>query len=180
MLITPYTDSWVEKFQSIKLALDTSLQGIDNTIEHVGSTSVSGLDAKPIIDIDIIYKQAPEFEQIKAGLISMGYYHNGDQGIPQREVFKRAGTKYNHILDNISHHLYVCMAGSPGLNRHLLFRDHLRKNEEARLTYQAMKYELAIRAQQDRKRYAELKELHINDFIDSVIEAEKQLNSKNR
>ncbi|GAB5526189.1 MAG: GrpB family protein [Roseivirga sp.] len=180
MLITPYTDSWVEKFQSIRLALDTSLQGIDYTIEHVGSTSIDGLDAKAIIDIDIIYEQATEFEQIKAGLISIGYYHNGDQGIPQREVFKRTGTQHSGVLDNTPHHLYVCLAGSPGLNRHLLFRDHLRKNDEARLTYQAMKYELAARANQDKKRYAELKELHINDFVDSVIEAEKQLNSKTR
>lgn len=178
MLIKPYNPSWTENYRSIKAVLDTGLEGIHYTIEHVGSTAVPGLDAKAIIDIDIIYKQTTEFERIKARLISLGYHHNGDQGIPQREVFKRAGTKHSEVLDDISHHLYVCLAGSPGLNRHLLFRDHLRKHEEARLTYQAMKYELADRAKQGRKRYAELKELHINDFIDSVIEAEKQLNSK--
>lgn len=179
MLIAPYNSLWPEHFEQIKQELDACLEGT-HSIEHIGSTSVPGLDAKAIIDIDIIYKQTLEFERIKAGLISIGYYHNGDQGIPQREVFKRAGTKLSEVLDHIPHHLYVCLAGSPGLNRHLLFRDHLRKNEEARLSYQAMKHELAARAKQDRKRYAELKELHINDFVDSVVEAEKQLNSKAR
>ena len=59
------------------------------------------------------------------------------------------------------------------LERHLLSRDHLRKNEWARIKYQQMKYELAEQSNQDRKKYQELKELLVNDFIDAMIEKEK-------
>lgn len=76
-------------------------------------------------------------------------------------------------MDTITHHLYVCLKGSKALERHILFRDYLRKNEWARIKYQQMKYELAQKANQDKKRYAILKELKINDFIDSIIEKQK-------
>ena len=80
---------------------------------------------------------------------------------------------WNSTLDRIKHHLYVCPMDSKALERHLLSRNHLRKNEEARIKYQQMKYELAEQSNQDRKKYQELKELQVNDFIDSIIEMEK-------
>lgn len=172
MLITPYNPDWIEDFRKIQLALDSALQGLDYGIEHVGSTSVPELAAKPIIDVDIVYESEAEFQKIKSGLLDIGYYHNGNQGIANREVFKRAGTHINETLDKVQHHLYVCLAGSAALNRHMLFRDHLRKSEAARLKYQAMKYKLAEKADQNKKRYAELKELHVNNFIDAIIEKE--------
>ena len=80
----------------------------------------------------------------------------------------------NKILDTIKHHLYVCPNDSKALERHILSRNFLRKNDWARVKYQQMKYELAEKANQDRKVYATLKELTINDFIDSIIEEEKR------
>lgn len=171
MLIKKYTSDWVKHFADLKSEIDKGLVGLSYSIEHVGSTSVPDLDSKNIIDIDIIIKTDNDFEQIKDGLILLGYYHNGNQGIEQREVFKRPGKLYNSILDTIAHHLYVCPADSRELERHLLFRDHLRKNISARLQYQKMKYELAEQAGQDKKRYAELKEVNMGDFIESVIKA---------
>mgnify|MGYP001493326528 CR=1 FL=1 len=158
----------------IKNEIDKSLTGLKYRIEHVGSTSVPGLDSKNIIDIDIIYESESEFKKIKVGLTEVGYYHNGNQGIEQREVFKRIGQTSDPILDKISHHLYVCPSESKALERHLLSRDYLRKNDWARLEYQEMKYELANKAAQDKKRYAELKELNVNEFIDSIIEKERK------
>jgi GrpB-like predicted nucleotidyltransferase (UPF0157 family) len=99
----------------------------------------------------------------------MGYYHNGNQGIVDRDVFKRNAGWTNEILDNIKHHLYVCPAESKALERHILSRNFLRKNDWARLKYQQMKYELAEKANQDKKIYAELKEVNVNDFIDSML-----------
>jgi len=116
-----------------------------------------------------IYGMEEEFEKIKSKLIQLGYYHNGNQGILEREVFKRSGEAKNEILDSISHHLYVCPKGSNALERHLLSRNFLRKNEWARKKYQQMKYEIAEKVDQDKKRYAELKELTVNDFIDEII-----------
>lgn len=106
--------------------------------------------------------------------MKLGYYHNGNQGIEDREVFKRNNASTNKVLDSITHHLYVCSIASKALERHILSRNYLRKNEWARVKYQEMKYELAEKANQDKKKYAELKELNVNDFIDSIIEKEKR------
>lgn len=173
MLIEKYTSNWIKDFTDLKREIEKGLPGLEFTIEHVGSTAVPNLDAKPIIDIDIIYSNPADFEKIKAGLQNIGYYHNGNQGLEGREVFKRDGKWPNEILDTITHHLYVCPVGSKPLERHLLSRDFLRKNDWARLEYQRMKYELAEKAKQDKKVYAALKELNVNDFIDSIIEEEK-------
>lgn len=173
MLLKKYTSDWIENFIEIKNKIDKSLTGLKYRIEHVGSTAVPGLDSKDIVDIDIIYENEYGFKKIKAALMEIGYYHNGNQGIEQREVFKRTGNIFDPILDKFSHHLYVCPLKSKALERHLLSRDFLRKNHWARLAYQEMKYDLAEKAGQNKKHYAELKELYVNDFIDSIIEKER-------
>lgn len=173
MLIESYNSNWIKNFTDIKLEIDNVLTGLTYSIEHVGSTSVPNLDSKPIIDIDIIYSNQQDFEKIKLGLESIGYYHNGNQGIEDREVFKRNGNLTNEIMDTVKHHLYVCSKVSKALERHILSRNFLRKNEWARLKYQQMKYEIAEKAGQDRKLYADLKELIANDFINSMITEEK-------
>jgi GrpB-like predicted nucleotidyltransferase (UPF0157 family) len=173
MLIEKYTSNWVQDFADIKCKIDNGLPGLEYSIEHVGSTSVPNLASKPIIDIDIIYYNQADWGKIKSGLEEIGYYHNGNQGIEDRDVFKRNGKGTNEILDTVKHHLYVCPINSKALERHILFRDFLRKNDWAKLEYQQMKYELAEKANQDRKKYAELKELSINNFIDLIVEKEK-------
>lgn len=167
MLIHPYSADWNTHFELIKNVLDKCFQGLDYTIEHVGSTAVPGLAAKPIIDIDIVFNDPSTFSLIKQALELIGYFHNGNQGIEDREVFKREGTSQDDVLDTIKHHLYVCSADSPALKRHLITRDYLRNNECAKAEYQQMKYELAEKAEQDQKAYAVLKEATVNAFIDS-------------
>ncbi|WP_316785219.1 GrpB family protein [Pedobacter frigiditerrae] len=173
MLIEKYTPNWIKIFTDIKLKIDEGLHGIDYSIEHIGSTAVPNLDSKAIIDIDIIYSIEADWYKIKAGLAAIGYDHHGNQGIEDRDVFKRNGKWICETLDTIKHHLYVCPINSKALERHILSRDFLRKNDWARLAYQQMKYELAEKAYQDKKLYAELKELNVNDFIDSIIEKER-------
>ena len=173
MLLQKYTSDWIKHFADLKREIDKGLRGLEYSIEHVGSTSVPNLDSKPIIDIDIIYENQPEFEKIKSGLNKLGYYHNGNQGIEKREVFKRDGNSTDGTLDSIPHHLYVCPKNSEPLERHILMRNFLKKNEWARIKYQEMKYRLAEKANQDKKLYAELKELNVNKFIDDIIKKEK-------
>lgn len=173
MLIKKYTSKWIKDFTVLKREIEGGLFEIEYQIEHVGSTSVPNLDSKDIIDIDIIYQCELDFKKIKAGLIKIGYYHNGNQGIEKREVFKRDGNTSHRILDAISHHLYVCPKDSKALERHILIRNFLRNNEWARLKYQEMKYKLAEKANQNKKLYAQLKELNINEFIDEIIKKEK-------
>ncbi len=173
MLIKPYTATWINDFEAIRLEIDRGMKGLVYGIEHVGSTAVPELDSKPIIDIDIIYKDGQAFQKIKAALLSIGYYHNGNQGIENRAVFKRNKNSSTSVLDTIAHHLYACPKGSEPLQRHLLMRDYLRKNDGARKQYQDMKYEWAQKANQDRKQYQVLKELHVNGFIDGLVEKER-------
>jgi len=170
MLIKKYTADWIRDFELLRLEIAKGLGGVEYQIEHVGSTAVPKLASKAIIDIDIVYEKDTEFEAIKTRLINLGYFHNGDQGIPQREVFKRISSSNHKILDGIKHHLYVCPASSNELKRHILFRDFLRANDGARIEYEANKYELANQAKQDKKLYAELKEVHLEDFINSIVE----------
>jgi GrpB-like predicted nucleotidyltransferase (UPF0157 family) len=174
MIIEKYSPNWVKDFIALKREIENGIHGFAYSIEHVGSTAVPNLDSKPIIDIDIIYFHPNDFEKIKSGLEKIGYYYNGNQGIEDRDVFKRNGDLTNEISDTIKHHLYVCPINSKALERHILCRNFLRKNDWARIKYQQMKYELAEKANQDRKLYAALKELHVNDFIDSIVEEEKR------
>ncbi len=177
MLIQKYKESWIEDFNHIKQVISEALKNQNTIIEHVGSTSVPYLDAKPIIDMDIVFDENTTFESIKIALGSIGYFHNGNQGIVNREVFKRkSDTKHHEILDVITHHLYVCPSYSEELQRHILFRDYLRKNENARLEYQRIKYETAEETQQDKKKYAVLKEIKTKDFVQEIID--KQLFEK--
>lgn len=173
MLIKPYNPEWASHFEVIKKELMTHFADIEVEIQHIGGTSVSGLASKPIIDIDIVYYNVNEFGKIKKTLESAGYYHNGNQGINGREVFKRNKANYNKVLDEIAHHLYVCRFDSEELQKHLLFRDYLRKNENARVTYQKLKQEIAVEANNDKKTYANLKEIKAKPFITSVIEQAK-------
>ena len=179
MLIEKYTPTWIKDFADLKREIENGLHGLAFNIEHVGSTAVPNLASKPIIDIDIIYSNQADFQKIKSGLEKIGYYHNGNQGIEDRDVFKRNGKCNNGILDSVKHHLYVCPIDSKALERHILSRNFLRKNDWARLKYQQMKYELAEKANQDKKKYAELKELNVNTFIDSIIEKEKSERTTN-
>lgn len=174
MILEKYTSNWENYFTEIKREIEIAFEDIDRSIEHVGSTAVPQLDSKPIIDIDIVYTNSSDFEKIKFSLEKIGYYHNGNQGIQDRDVFKRDGKCTNEVLDTIKHHLYVCPVYSKALERHILSRDFLRKHEWARLKYQQMKYDLAEKAHQDRKVYAALKERYVNDFIDSIIKEEKR------
>ncbi len=169
MLLFKYTADWITHFESIKTKIKNAIGTNTYIIEHVASTSVPLLDAKPIIDIDIVYKTHDDFTIIKSGLEKIGYYHHGNQGIEDRDVFKRSKSSDDPILDTIQHHLYVCPLHSKALERHILTRDYLRKNQWARLQYQKMKYEMAERANQGRKVYQVLKEENINGFLDSII-----------
>jgi GrpB-like predicted nucleotidyltransferase (UPF0157 family) len=152
MLIEEYKVTWVEDFNEIQKVIKKALLHLPVAIEHGGSTSVNGLAAKPIIDIDVVFAADALFDDIKICLKKIGSYHNGNQGIAGREVFKRNTRAAKHkILDGIAHHLYVCPAGSKELQKHILFRDYLIANEDVKIQYQNLKYAIAAEANDHRK-----------------------------
>ncbi len=159
VVVEPYDESWKQNFSDIKAELLDALGELALRIEHVGSTSVPGLSAKPIIDIDIVIKDYSVFDEVVSALGKIGYRHEGNLGIEGREAFKYDGKE--HLKP---HHLYVCPEDSPELRRHLAFRDYLRSNKKAVSEYSRIKQEGAALYPYDIEKYIE----HKSPFIASV------------
>ena len=138
VVVEPYNEEWKSDFIAIRDELDAVLKDIVLKIEHVGSTSVEGLSAKPVIDIDVVIKDTTVLPDVISALQTIGYFHEGDLGIPGREAFKYEGKE--HLR---KHHLYVCSQDSEELKRHITFRDYLRSNPDAVEEYSKIKEEAA-------------------------------------
>ena len=136
--VLPYDPRWKQHFEAVRQELSLALGNLASGIEHVGSTSVEGLAAKPIIDIDVVIRDDTPMESVIAVLAEIGYLHEGDLGIPQREAFRYEGKPHLH-----KHHLYVCPESSRELHRHITFRDYLRTHPEDRAEYGRIKQEAA-------------------------------------
>lgn len=136
VVVEAYDEAWERNFVSVKTELDEALGDLALRIEHVGSTSVRGLSAKPILDIDVVIRDYSQFGAVVRALEKIGYRHEGDLGIPGREAFKYEGKE--HLQ---KHHLYVCPQDGAELRRHLAFRDYLRAHPEAVREYSRIKEE---------------------------------------
>ena len=150
VIVTPYDVAWKSAFEDIKIEIESALGDLIIGIEHVGSTSVEGLSAKPCIDVDIIIKDYTVFDAVVSRLAAIGYIHEGDLGIKDREAFKY--TDKPHLM---THHLYVCPQNSEELRRHITFRDFLRSNAEAARKYSSVKETAAELFPNDIDKYIE-------------------------
>lgn len=174
MILHEYTSTWAEEFERLKRVYAEALCDLAIAIEHVGSTSIPGIKAKPIIDIDVVIKDYDIFPDVVERLAWLGYTHNGDQGILHREAFKRqdAFTPYTTPKRQwMKHHLYVCPTFSEELQRHLAFRDYLRVNTEARNEYERIKVAITARSDDDPKKYATIKEAEYGEFFERTLSA---------
>jgi GrpB-like predicted nucleotidyltransferase (UPF0157 family) len=151
VVVLPYHEKWKQDFIDIKTELSQALGELAISIEHVGSTSVKGLAAKPIIDIDVVVTKERINDAILA-LKNIGYIHEGNLGIPGREAFTYEGK--DHLQQ---HHLYVCPEDSLELKRHLAFRDYLRLHSEAVNEYSKVKVEAAKLYPEDIDKYIDYK-----------------------
>lgn len=136
--VLPYDEGWKSAFEAIRQELEQVLEDLILSIEHVGSTSVEGLAAKPIIDIDVVIRDDTPLVAVISALAEIGYQHEGDLGIPQREAFR-----YDHKPHLRKHHMYVCPESSRELRRHIVFRDYLRSHPEDAAEYGRIKLEAA-------------------------------------
>lgn len=138
VIVLPYDSTWKSDFEKIKAEIENAVGDLILSVEHVGSTSVEDMSAKPCIDIDVVIEDYSVFEDIIQRLAAIGYTHEGDLGIPDRHAFKY--TDKSHLQ---THHLYVCPQFSKELHRHLTFRNFLREHPEAVKKYSAVKEEAA-------------------------------------
>ena len=132
--VVPYDAAWRDAFDAIKKELEEALGDLSLGVEHVGSTSVVGMWAKPCIDLDVVIRDDSVLDEVVARLALIGYFHEGDLGIKGREAFKY--TNKPHLM---AHHLYVCPRDSEELARHVTFRNYLRANPEAVRAYSNVK-----------------------------------------
>jgi len=161
VIVLPYDPKWKNDFEKIAEEIRKAVNDIIIGIEHVGSTSVEGMSAKPCIDIDVIIDDYSVFEDIIKRLESIGYFHEGDLGIPGREAFRYSGKP--HLM---THHLYVCPKDSPELNRHITFRDYLRNNRDAVKKYSKIKEEAAALYPDDIDKYIAYKSPCIEEIYE--------------
>lgn len=134
--VVAYDPAWPTDFERVAADLRRAVAAIPSAaVEHVGSTSVPGLAAKPILDIDVIVAE-PEVPTAIAALAAIGYEHRGDLGLPGREAFWPPD-------DDPARHVYVCVAGGLQVRNHLAVRDILRTHDDLRDEYAAVKTVLA-------------------------------------
>lgn len=166
----PYNPHWKTAFDNIKKVLQNKLEDIqsETDIQHIGSTSVEGLYAKPILDIDIIISDKSLIHGISSRLEEIGYSSRGELGIPGRFAFKQVSELTPLTPENTkwqSHHLYVCYADSLALKNHLAFRDALNGNQKLLEEYAALKKSIISHSEITMEEYCMKK----TDFIISVL-----------
>jgi len=172
MILAPYDPSWATEFSDVEAVLTGALRWNILRIEHVGSTSIPCLRAKPILDIDIVIPSYEVFPAVVNVLHELGYAYNGDQGIAEREAFNRedAFVPWTEPRRSwMAHHLYVCPAHGVELRRHVKFRDVLRVRADLRGEYEKMKLSIEGRSNGDRKIYAQIKETECREFVERVL-----------
>ncbi|MED4907449.1 GrpB family protein [Brevibacillus centrosporus] len=167
IVIVEYEPEWVLLFEELRTFILPVVRDIIVSIEHVGSTSVPGLAAKPIIDIDVVVRTQEGVLSAIQGLASLGYVHEGDLGVSGREAFiPPSDVKW--------HHLYVCTYDNAEYKRHILFRDYLRSHPEEAKKYGELKLELAQKYVNDRIAYTEAKGQFVNRVLNRVINESTQ------
>jgi len=136
--VVDYDTAWPQRFEQLRATVWPAVSDIAIAIEHVGSTSVPGLAAKPIIDVDAIVLTSPSsMKTVIASLTRIGYEHQGDLGVPGREAFR------NGPPDLPPHHLYSCIEDCVALRNHLVVRDFLRAHPDVAREYGELKKRLA-------------------------------------
>jgi len=149
ILVVDYDANWPIQYEHEKIQILHVLGKTVANIQHIGSTSVLGLAAKPVIDILLGLKQvAPSLPQI-SGLETLGYLYCGELGIPGRHYFRCGMPR--------THQIHLVQVDSEFWKSHILFRDFLRAHPDAAQQYETLKRKLAVEFRYDRERYTDSK-----------------------
>ena len=165
MVVVPYDPRWPELFERERAVLSAVLPA-GARIEHVGSTAVPGLAAKPIIDIMVGVSDLAEVETRIHAIESLGYTYvpKYEAELPERRYFRRPSAHPR------THHLHCVREGGDFWARHLAFRDRLRADAALAERYGSLKRDLADRFRADRRGYAEAKGPFIRDVLGAEVE----------
>ncbi len=158
VVVVDYDPDWAQRFEFLRGRITVALGGLAAAVEHVGSTAVVGLAAKPIIDMDVLLISATALPEAIERLAALGYTHQGDLGIPEREAFLAPAKDFPH-------HLYVWPPNSREFQRHVAFRDYLRSHPQEAKAYGDLKQALAVKFVHDRAAYITGKEAFVGDLL---------------
>ncbi|OAS21557.1 GrpB family protein [Paenibacillus oryzisoli] len=167
VVIEEYNEKWVFEYEQEERIIKDVLADKAIAIEHIGSTSVQTLGAKPIIDFMVGVSDLNEVEEFIEALAKIGYEHVYHKELPNRRFFRkgqwRAGT----------HHLHIYNYGSEEWKNNIIFRDYLRTYPDVLMQYNQLKKELAEKYRNDRAAYTKAKNPFITDVIQKAKLSEK-------
>jgi GrpB-like predicted nucleotidyltransferase (UPF0157 family) len=164
--VVDWSPRWAQQFEEVAAVLVRALADVRSArVEHVGSTSVPGLAAKPVLDIDVIVEPG-DVPAAVAALESVGYVHRGDLGVTGREAFLAP--------DEPRRNVYVCTAGTANVRNHLAVRDVLRRRTDLREAYASVKCALAADPGMDIDTYIAGK----SAVLQEVLEASGELSDE--
>lgn len=168
MVLVPWNSNWVSEFAAERDRIHEIVAGDGLILHHIGSTAVSGLVAKPIIDI-LGEWAGPigDFDQFRMEFEKAGYIWRGEYGIPGRRFLFRTDPKQEYSYC----HVHVFAAGDPEIERHLRFRDYLRSNEGARNEYAKLKEALSEQFRDSRDDYTAGKASFIAEILSTKCHA---------
>jgi GrpB-like predicted nucleotidyltransferase (UPF0157 family) len=155
--LEPHSKLWRRLFAEEAARICEAVGEYVLAIEHVGSTSIEGIAAKPIIDMAIAVENLAKGERCIAPLENIGYEYRGEHGIAGRFYFVKGEPR--------THHLHLVLATSDFWRSHLLFRDYLRENPSVAEEPERLKIDLAEKFPDDRDSYLESKGV----FIEKVL-----------
>ena len=167
VIVLDYDPDWPGLFESLRRRIAVALGDIAAAIEHVGSTAVPDLAAKPIIDLDVLLASETMLPAAIERLASLGYIHRGNLGMPERESFLA-------LANDPPHHLYVCPPCSAEFRRHVAFRDYLRADPKDAKIYGDLKIALAERFRDDRSAYIAAKGEFVAELTTRAIATQKK------
>jgi len=161
--VVPYETSWAEAYQQEALLIRQAFGDLLVAIHHIGSTSVPGLAAKPVIDMLVEVHDLEQVDSINPKMEALGYEARGEYGIPQRRYFQKGGNQRTHQV-------HTFPAGHPEVGRHLRFRSYLRAHPGDAQAYAQLKLLLAAQFPHDIDGYCDGKDSFIQE-IDRRAEA---------
>lgn len=161
VMIAEYNPRWPEMFTEAAVGVRAAI-GSEYIValEHIGSTSVPGLAAKPVIDMQVVVRTLADAERATRTLAARGYQRRRFDAAPGRLYFPR-----NDANGTRTHHLHVYEPGHPARAEHLLFRDYLRAHPDEAARYEQLKRELAVPFHADSIAYCDAK----TDYVLGVL-----------
>ena len=136
MIVVPYDKKWPALYEAEKILLNGILGDLIVDIRHIGSTSIEGMWAKPIIDIMIVVDNIESVDAFNEIMMLNGYNAKGENGIPGRRYFQKLNPDKS---GNHTHHVHIYQNGNQHISDELMFRDYLRIDQEAFRTYLEVK-----------------------------------------